>query len=90
MRSSSPRCTKANGRVYNLGDSRVTGVLELADLLVDVNGEGSYRLAPLPPDGERSTSAATTPASGASERTSGVSLGSRSRKGSSRLLEFYR
>lgn len=41
---------KANGRVYNLGDSHVTSLLELADLLVAVNGEGSYRLAPFPPE----------------------------------------
>jgi UDP-glucose 4-epimerase len=42
----------ANGRVYNLGDSRVTSLLELADLLVGVNGGGSFRLAPFPRERE--------------------------------------
>jgi UDP-glucose 4-epimerase len=40
----------ANGKVYNLGDSRVVSLLELADLLVGLNGGGSYRLAPFPPE----------------------------------------
>jgi UDP-glucose 4-epimerase len=41
---------EANGRVYNLGDSEVVSLKELADLLVRANGGGSYRLVPFPPD----------------------------------------
>ena len=40
----------ANSGVYNLGDSEVVSLLELAELLVDVNGGGSYRLVPFPPE----------------------------------------
>jgi UDP-glucose 4-epimerase len=43
---------EANGRVYNLGDSRVTSLLELAELLIGANGEGSYCFAPFPPERE--------------------------------------
>jgi UDP-glucose 4-epimerase len=40
----------ADGKVYNLGDSRVVSLLELAELLIEVNGEGSYQLVPFPPE----------------------------------------
>jgi UDP-glucose 4-epimerase len=42
----------ANGRVYNLGDSQVVSLLELAELLIGVNGGGSYKVAPFPPERE--------------------------------------
>jgi UDP-glucose 4-epimerase len=38
------------GRVYNLGSEEVVSLGELAALCVDVNGSGSYRLVPFPPD----------------------------------------
>jgi UDP-glucose 4-epimerase len=41
---------EANGQVYNLGYSNSVDLLELAQLLVDVNGGGSYRLQPFPDD----------------------------------------
>jgi UDP-glucose 4-epimerase len=41
---------EANGRVYNLGDARPIGLRDLAELLVRVNGVGSYRLVPFPAD----------------------------------------
>ena len=41
---------EANGEVYNLGDEQVVDLLELAQLLVDVNGSGSFRLVPFPED----------------------------------------
>ena len=40
----------AKCRVYNLGDEEVVSLLELAQLLVEVNGGGSYRLVPFPPE----------------------------------------
>jgi UDP-glucose 4-epimerase len=41
---------EAVGQIYNLGDSEVLSLLELADLLVRVNGSGSYRVVPFPDD----------------------------------------
>jgi UDP-glucose 4-epimerase len=43
---------EANGQVYNLGDEDHVSLLELAQLLVEVNGAGSYRLEPFPADRE--------------------------------------
>jgi UDP-glucose 4-epimerase len=41
---------EAAGHVYNLGSDEVVSLRELAELLVDVAGEGSYELVPFPPD----------------------------------------
>jgi UDP-glucose 4-epimerase len=41
---------EAVGKVYNLGDDEVVSLLDLARLLVRVNGGGSFRLVPFPPD----------------------------------------
>lgn len=40
----------ANGHVYNLGSSEVIGLGALAQLLVDVAGQGSFELVPFPSD----------------------------------------
>lgn len=39
---------EANGRVYNLGAREHLSLLELAELLVDVNGGGGFRTVPFP------------------------------------------
>lgn len=41
---------EAIGEVYNLGGERVTSHRDLAELLVELNGGGSYHLIPFPPD----------------------------------------
>jgi UDP-glucose 4-epimerase len=41
---------EANGRVYNLGDTQVVSLLELAKSLVTINRAGSYKLVPFPPE----------------------------------------
>jgi len=41
---------EANGSVYNLGDRKPISLLELAELLIELNGSGSYRVVPFPPD----------------------------------------
>ena len=41
---------EALGKVYNLGDSEVVSLLDLAQKLVELNGEGSYRVVPFPED----------------------------------------
>jgi UDP-glucose 4-epimerase len=40
----------AVGQVYNLGSREVVDLRGLADILVDVNGSGSFRLVPFPED----------------------------------------
>lgn len=44
---------KACGQVYNLGDERVVGLKELADMMVDVNGGGSYDVCSFPEERKR-------------------------------------
>jgi UDP-glucose 4-epimerase len=41
---------EANGEVYNLGDSRTISLAELAGLLTELNGGGSYEFVPFPED----------------------------------------
>ena len=41
---------EADGQVFNLGDTRAVSLLELAELLVELNAGGSYRLVPFPED----------------------------------------
>lgn len=41
---------EALGKVYNLGDSEVVSLLDLARKLVELNGSGSYRVVPFPED----------------------------------------
>lgn len=44
---------EANGRVYNLGGCEVINLLELANLLVKVNGSGEFQVRPFPDDRKR-------------------------------------
>jgi UDP-glucose 4-epimerase len=41
---------EALGKVYNLGDSEVVSLLDLAQKLVELNGDGSFRIVPFPED----------------------------------------
>lgn len=43
----------ADGQVYNLSGDEPISLLDLARLLVEVNGGGSYRLVPFPPERNR-------------------------------------
>ncbi len=40
----------ANGHIYNLGSSEVISLGALAELLIEVAGQGSFELVPFPPD----------------------------------------
>ncbi len=40
----------AFGRIMNLGSGEVISLRELAELLIEVNGEGGFSLVPFPPD----------------------------------------
>ena len=41
---------RASGRIYNIGGAEVLSLKDLAELLVEVNGAGSYRLCEYPAD----------------------------------------
>lgn len=40
----------ADGQIFNLGSDETINLRDLAALLVEINGEGDYRLVPFPPD----------------------------------------
>ena len=40
----------ANGQVFNVGAMEPVSLRELADLLIEISGSGSYRLIPFPPE----------------------------------------
>ena len=44
---------RANGEVYNLGGDEPINLVDLAELLIELNGSGSYRLVPFPPERKR-------------------------------------
>jgi UDP-glucose 4-epimerase len=41
---------EGNGQVYNLGSGAPISLKALAELLIDIAGQGSYRLVPFPPE----------------------------------------
>jgi nucleoside-diphosphate-sugar epimerase len=43
----------ANGKIYNLGAPEAINLLDLAKLLVELHGRGSYEIVPFPPDRRR-------------------------------------
>jgi UDP-glucose 4-epimerase len=43
----------AEGQVYNLGGDEPINLLDLAELLIEINGGGSYRIVPFPADRQR-------------------------------------
>jgi UDP-glucose 4-epimerase len=43
----------SDGQIYNLGSGAPINLLDLARLMVEINGTGSYRLVPFPPERKR-------------------------------------
>lgn len=43
----------ANGKIFNLGGLRSVRLIDFADLLIEINGGGSYELVPFPEDRKR-------------------------------------
>ena len=41
---------EARGRIYNLGNDEIVSLRDLAELLIELNGAGSFELVPFPPD----------------------------------------
>ena len=44
---------KSNGQIYNLGSDGPISLKALAELLIEIAGQGSYRLVPFPPERKR-------------------------------------
>jgi nucleoside-diphosphate-sugar epimerase len=44
---------ETNGQVFNLGSCEVISLKDLAEMLVEVNGEGQYAVRAFPPDRKR-------------------------------------
>lgn len=44
---------RADGQIYNLGSGQPINLLDLARLMVEINGTGSYRLVPFPAERKR-------------------------------------
>ncbi len=43
----------ADGQIYNLGSDDSVSLLDLAEMLIEINRGGSYRVVPFPPDRKR-------------------------------------
>jgi UDP-glucose 4-epimerase len=43
-------CDAADGQIYNLGGSEAVSLLELAEMLIGINGRGAYEIIPFPAD----------------------------------------
>jgi nucleoside-diphosphate-sugar epimerase len=43
----------ANGKIFNLGGRRSIRLIDFAELLIEINGGGSYELVPFPEDRKR-------------------------------------
>lgn len=44
---------KANGQIYNLGDQEVVSLKDLAQLIIQISGQGNFELIPWPKDKKR-------------------------------------
>lgn len=47
------RKDEANGKIYNLGAPEAINLVDLASLLIDINGSGSYEIVPFPDNRKR-------------------------------------
>ena len=41
---------EAQGKIFNLGSSEYTNLKDLAELMIDIYGKGSYEIVPYPPE----------------------------------------
>lgn len=81
---------RALGQVYNLGDDRPVSLLELARLLVELNGGGTYETIPFPPDRKAIDIGDFFSDFGKIERELGWRPGVELEKGLAQTLEYYR
>jgi UDP-glucose 4-epimerase len=81
---------RAVGRVYNLGHPEPASLLEFVEVLLDVAGQGSYELAPFPPERERIDIGNVYADYGRIHRELGWEPRVGLREGLTRMVEYYR
>ncbi|MCX7847486.1 MAG: NAD-dependent epimerase/dehydratase family protein [bacterium] len=84
------RTGECYGRFFNLGSTEVVSLKELAELLIDINGGGTYRLVPFPADRKRIDIGDYYGDYRAFREATGWEPQVRLREGLSRTLAFYR
>jgi UDP-glucose 4-epimerase len=81
---------EARGRIYNLGDDEIIALGDLAELLVELNGAGSFEVVPFPPDRKAIDIGDFYADFSRIRRELGWEPGVSLREGLSRSLAFYR
>jgi UDP-glucose 4-epimerase len=84
------RAASLSGGTYNLGGPDAVALRELADLLVELNGGGSYRVVPLPPAAAAIDIGDYAGDSAAFHAATGWEPTTDLREGLERTLAFYR
>jgi UDP-glucose 4-epimerase len=84
------RATNLREGTYNLGGPRAVTLRELADLLVELNGGGSYRVVPFPEDQARIDIGDYAGDYSSFARATGWEPHTSLRDGLERTLAFYR
>jgi UDP-glucose 4-epimerase len=80
----------ADGEVFNLGGDEPVSLLDLARLLIEIAGRGSYRLVPFPPERQRIDIGDFYADAGKIQRALGWKPTVPLRQGLERTLAFYR
>ena len=83
-------CDQANGLVFNLGGHEIVSLKQLADMLVDVNGGGEYRIREFPEERKKIDIGDFYADYSKFEQTSGWKPSIGLREGLSSTLAFYR
>jgi UDP-glucose 4-epimerase len=79
-----------DGGVFNLGGDEPVSLLDLAKLLVEIAGGGSYRIVAFPPERKRIDIGDFYSDSGLLRRTLGWAPSVKLREGLTRTIEYYR
>ncbi len=81
---------KANGKIYNLGGEPIVSLKELAELLLDINGDGQYDVMPFPDDRKKIDVGDYYSDFGLIQREIGWKPQTTLRAGLKKTLEFYK
>lgn len=81
---------QADGEVYNLGADEVISLKELAEVMIELNGSGSYKLIPFPSDRKAIDIGDYYGDFSKVTQSLGWKPGTRLREGLRRTLEYYR